>query len=343
MNKSILVFRLSSFGDLILSTAFLENLPSHFTVDWVISKEFKWVLEGHPRIRTLIVYDKKTKLKGWFQLLMKLKNNQYDAWFDLHVTLRTKFASLVAWFFGISWHSISKERFRHFAALIFKGKTPPEWKPTPYWVRFGKLARSLSHSSVTLRPPAFPQVLRFGQEAWLNWLIENKISAKKFAVAMPASRWDSKQWGVSRFLETMKQCPPDWIWVVVGRTTDRACVELVKQGRSSGLTILSLIDEPRFDLVAKIIQSSNVLLSNDTGFVHLAEALGTRVVAMFGPTHPVLGFGPWKPESKSMVAHVFCSPCSKDGRHCFRVWNRYACLRSHHLEEVVQAVTGEMK
>ncbi|MCP5916227.1 hypothetical protein NL317_29850, partial [Klebsiella pneumoniae] len=63
--KKVLVIRMSSLGDLILSTAFLENLPPDTVVDWVISSDFAFVLKNHPRIRRLIEFKKKRGLRGW--------------------------------------------------------------------------------------------------------------------------------------------------------------------------------------------------------------------------------------------------------------------------------------
>ena len=69
---------------------------------------------------------------------------------------------------------------------------------------------------------------------------------------------------------------------------------------------------------AHLIHASRLLISNDTGLVHLAEAIGKPVVQLFGPTHPGLGFGAWRQESKTLGAELWCRPCSKDGSTCFR-------------------------
>lgn len=340
MSRKILVFRLSSFGDLILATAFLSNLPESVQVDWVTSKEFEWVLKDHPRVHKLYSFDKKQGLVGWIKLVWKLAHEPYEAWVDLHVTLRTIVVRVIAFLKGISYLKISKQRLQHFAMLLFKTKTPQEWRPTPYWVRFAQLGSLWrKQRSVSLRPPEYALKNPMSDEQWLDWLIQHQISKAQYAVVMPASRWKSKEWGVDSFLTALQLSYPKWTWIVLGQAKDRASLDLVRQGRQQGLKIISLIEEKNTPLLVRILQDAQFLLSNDTGFVHLAEALGTPAVTLFGPTHPGLGFGPWRAESRAVTAPVFCTPCSKDGKRCFRFWEPYACWKSIRAQEVAKIIT----
>ena len=122
----LLVIRMSSLGDVILATAFLESLPIDTKVDWLISKEFAFILKGHPRIHHLIEYDKKSGFFGWIRLISTLAHQEYDARVDLHVTLRSQIARLVFhWYdlsseFWIPWKKISKQRVCFYGYLFFK-------------------------------------------------------------------------------------------------------------------------------------------------------------------------------------------------------------------------------
>jgi len=77
------------------------------------------------------------------------------------------------------------------------------------------------------------------------------------------------------------------------------------------------------------------LVSNDTGMVHFAEALGVPVVALFGPTSPFLGFAPHLERSRVVQAQLGCRPCSTDGALCYwRGEARYQCLKRIDVTEV---------
>src|SRR4051812_22847246 len=98
LQEKTLMLRLSSLGDVILSTSVLqvESIPPK--VDWVVASEFSEVLRGHPRIETLWCYDRTQKgnsklfggLKSWLLLARQLWEARYTQVFDLHRTLRTR-------------------------------------------------------------------------------------------------------------------------------------------------------------------------------------------------------------------------------------------------------------
>lgn len=156
----LLVIRMSSLGDVILATSFLESLPTGTIVDWVISKDFAFVLRGHPRIRNLIEFDKKTGIGGWFRLMKQLSQSDYDVKVDLHVTIRSLLARI---FFPGPWKSISKQRLNFYGYLIFKNLWPDEFRPHPLWKRFASVAESISKSlwvnSRSLKIPALRSVV----------------------------------------------------------------------------------------------------------------------------------------------------------------------------------------
>ncbi len=87
-----------------------------------------------------------------------------------------------------------------------------------------------------------------------------------------------------------------------------------------------------------MLERCDVLLTSDSGPMHVAEAVGTPVVAIFGPTHPFLGFAPVHPRSRVLSAGLPCSPCSLHGEgHC-----RYGSVRC--MEEIsVNAVVSELR
>ncbi len=346
----ILVIRLSSLGDVILATAFLENLPVDVKVDWMIAKEFAFALEGHPRIGKLWVYDKKSGLGGWIKLCRKVHASGYSIRVDLHRTIRSR---LAFWFFRlkdlsgvgarIPHVSISKQRLRHFLLLMLKGSCPHSWLPVPYWKRFASLGASLSASlnpvfAGSLLPPSWTSLLP-SPEQELRVLERYGLQSKQYLAVMPASRWSSKEWRVSGYVEVLSGLHRSrkWVPLVLGRKSDRPCVELVKSLREAGIPVAEALEEPEFQNTAVLLKHAISYLGSDTGLSHLAEAVGTPSRVIFGPTRPELGFGPWKPESHSISIQLSCAPCSKDGRNCFRVTDPYLCMRGLKTAQVEES------
>ena len=103
-------------------------------------------------------------------------------------------------------------------------------------------------------------------------------------------------------------------------------------------TFFQALEETDFGVTADLLKNAIAYIGGDTGLAHLSEAVGTPVVMIFGPTRPELGFGPWREKSVAVNSDVFCSPCSKDGRICFRITDPYACLSRISVDSVLVQV-----
>jgi heptosyltransferase-2 len=335
----LLVFRMSSLGDVILSTAFLESLPPEVQVDWVIAKEFAFVLKGHPRIRQLIEFDKKSGISGWMKLIRECSHRDYDVRVDLHVTIRSQMARLYFhWLdfsrgYWVPWKRISKQRFAFYGYLLFKKFWPESWRPEPFWKRFACLAASFSKDQKAgLKPPSMLHLPMDSHQA----LKKYDLQSKRYFVVMPSSRWTSKEWSTDGY---ERVCIDHFnraslIPVIMGRLSDRNSAALVRRLHQRGIPHRAILSEDDFSVTASLMKESAFYLGSDTGLAHLAEAVGTSAWMIFGPTRPDLGFGPWQASSGSIHSDVWCSPCSKDGRVCYRYRDRYACLKRITVDQV---------
>jgi heptosyltransferase-2 len=89
------------------------------------------------------------------------------------------------------------------------------------------------------------------------------------------------------------------------------------------------------------VASCDVALTNDSGLLHVAEACGVPVVALFGPTHPRLGFAPWRPVSTVLRVEIDCSPCDLHGpARCPRSHHR--CMKELSVERVREAILARL-
>ena len=94
--KKILIIRMSSIGDIVLSTSFLQSVKTKFPdsqIDFLIKSEFADIMRHHPLIDDLIILKKKTGLKGLIGLGKTLRRNDYDMVYDIHSVFRTRILS----------------------------------------------------------------------------------------------------------------------------------------------------------------------------------------------------------------------------------------------------------
>jgi ADP-heptose:LPS heptosyltransferase len=343
--RNILVFRLSSLGDVILSSAVLS--PDGFAgpVDWVIASEFAPVLRGHPGIRKLWEFDRASGLSGWLKLCDELGSQGYDEVLDLHGSLRTRVARVYFWLqsrCGAAWRKLPKARWRLYGLYLFRKKWPAAWRPEPLVVRFARFAgKSGARPRLTHLAglPAAREAFRSVAEA-----LRTSGSVSYFCV-MPGSKWAGKCWAASKYLEVCREVcgsaasaageAPSAasrgvrlkMPVVLGGLKDPGSQELVDLLTAAGIAHVSGVGKWDLTEAAGVLAGAEAYLGNDTGLAHLAEAVGVPALVVFGPTAPEMGFGPWREQSQSVgLESLGCRPCGKDGRRCYRLSRKYLCM-----------------
>jgi len=138
-------------------------------------------------------------------------------------------------------------------------------------------------------------------------------------IVAPGAGRATKRWPADRFREVVERLAAAGREVrVVGAEAERGLLAEVAAG--SARARVAAVADPG-ELPATIAGSS-VALVNDSGILHVAEACGVPVVAVFGPTHPRLGFGPLLPGSAVVRTGIACSPCDLHGPH--------RCPLGHH-------------
>ena len=159
--------------------------------------------------------------------------------------------------------------------------------------------------------------------------------ASRWILLQPGARWPNKRWPVEHFAGLIKQCStdlPDFRFAVLGGNADRelgAALAQAKPGRCLDLTGKLSLPE-----MIEWVRLGDVMVSNDTGPMHVAAALGKPVVALFGPTEP-RRTGPYGQRDRVFQAALPCVPCMKP--RCTYV-KPMECLRSLSPEPVALRV-----
>lgn len=146
MPERVLILRLSSLGDVILSLSILNDLPKIWEIDWLTSTEYESLVRGHPNLREAYFFNRSTGLRSWLRLVNQLAGNQYTLVVDLHSTLRTRLLQLIFLFINLSRRQktrfvrVRRYRFRRSLFLILKRFTPKVLRPGQRLVEIQRLA-----------------------------------------------------------------------------------------------------------------------------------------------------------------------------------------------------------
>ncbi|MBM4066843.1 MAG: hypothetical protein FJ266_14615 [Planctomycetes bacterium] len=164
-----------------------------------------------------------------------------------------------------------------------------------------------------------------------KFLNERVVDPKKLLVAMhPGSGSRQKCWAVDRYVELilwLKKEMDAQILLISGQADTGIVEELRAKVRDN----IILADQLPLPILAAIIKRSNLFVGNDSGITHLAAAVGTPAISVFGPTDP----GIWGPRGEQVRIHYKkspCSPCSFDTRrNCFS----QICLEGVTVKDVI--------
>ncbi len=311
----VLLIRFSSLGDVVLGTAAVEALAQDrpdAEVHVVTKPAFRAVFQGHPAVSKCLQWNPR---EGLGELARKIRREGYDWVVDLHATLRSRVLRLLVP--GPRWSVYRKGALRRrVAARLHR----PELLDETHVVdRYVAALRPLGIRAVRRLPRIYPgKTARTRADRLLR---EGGWDGRSPLVAMaPGARWATKAWPETRWRELAEEIRRmcRGVPVVVGGEEDR---ELAARVLDTGPGI-NLAGKTSIPETAAVLQRCTVLVTNDSAPLHVATAVGTRVVALFGPTVRGFGFFPLGPRDVVVELDLPCRPCSVHGNH--------RCPLGHH-------------
>lgn len=302
-----LVIQTSFLGDVILTTPLLAALGSHGPVDVVATPLGASLLTGHPAVRRLYTYEKRGADAG----LGALRR--------LATAVRAGDPSDVAYLAQGSVRSAILALVAGYRTRVGFDRSAGRWLYTrrvPYAADHHHALRLMSLAGVASSPndlPARPRLYpAAADEAAVDVLLANAgvHPADPLIALAPGSVWLTKRW--PWFPDLARLLPSDHRIVVVGSAADRelatAILAAVGARAIDATGALSLLGS------AALIGRARVLVTNDSAPLHMASAMNTPTVAVFGPTVPRFGFGPLADHRAiAEVAGLPCRPCHAHG------------------------------
>ncbi len=333
-----LVIQTAFLGDVVLTTPLLTALAvRHGPVDIVTTPAAAPLIETHPAVRQTISYDKRGADRGWDglrRLARGLREERYRRAYIPHRSLRSAALALLARIpsrigFAGTWSFLYTESRRkpaeghesdRFLALadVAPAAYPPQLRPTPIDV----------HAAADLLERA-----GIGYETPL--------------IAMaPGSIWGSKRWPY--YLELARQLSERADVVVVGGPDDVGLGDEIVRAAAGGegrRRVVNACGKLTLRQSAALIGRAALVVTNDSAPLHLATAMGTPVVAVFGSTVPEFGFGPLRAGDVSLgIDGLQCRPCSAHGPPACPL-GHHRCMRELTVDAVLAAIeeTGALR
>ncbi|MCD6334440.1 MAG: glycosyltransferase family 9 protein [Candidatus Latescibacteria bacterium] len=172
--------------------------------------------------------------------------------------------------------------------------------------------------------------------------IRNPKWKKGWAVGVaPGSIWPTKRWPLESFAQVTDRLMKIGVQVIlIGGVSDRAlCDEIARKTAHAPLVAAGRLTLRES---AALLARCDLLLSNDSAPVHIAAAMGTPVVALFGPTTPNLGFAPYGSGHTVLEVPLDCRPCGKHGgKRCPK--RHFRCMKNLASERVFGVIMAKLE
>lgn len=323
----ILIVRFSSIGDVVLTTPVLrcmaEQIPNA-EIHYITKKSFQSVLQNNPRINKLFTIEKSID-----EVLVELKQENYDVVIDLHKNIRTLSLKRKL---GVRSYSFPKLNFQKWLLVNFKKDKMPKAHVVDRYFEAVKeigVKQDQLHSEYYLQESDFVDTKeKFG------------LQAKSYVAIAIGAQFATKTLPVAKLVEIIKGI--DVPVVLLGGPTDveraNEIVELLGETKET----TNAVNGFSLNQSASIVSQAKVLLTHDTGLMHIATCFDVPIVSVWGNTVPALGMFPYYPESTDLfsiheVENLSCRPCSKIGyQSCPK--KHFNCMNFQDVEKIVEDV-----
>lgn len=288
--RKILVIKLKGIGDVVLSSISLDNLKINFPkaeIDFLTEPPSKPILENNKNIARILLFMKKEKFAG-IKLLFTVFSKKYDLVIDFYSNPRT---ALITFFSFAKYRAGFPYRGRKYAYNLFGPEERGKYHSAELHLQFLK--------SIGLDAP-FKDINIYLDRTVIEFsdaFFKDNFSPSDFVVGLsPSGGWDSKKCPPFKFVESalkISELYTDIKFLILWGPEDyNDAVEIF-----NGLKNISLL-APSTSVAesAALMKKCNIIISNDSGPMHIAAALGTPILAFFGPTDPLMQ-GPFSTNS----------------------------------------------
>lgn len=328
----ILVIRFSSLGDLVLLTPLLKAVKvgcPDGEIHLVCKEQYAELFKENRNIDRLFTI-RNGKPGELIRLFGRLRKERYDTIIDAHNVIRSNllYRTLKA------HRKVQLQKDQLKKTLLIKKKRNLFDGVTSLSARYLELAGLLgvpireTSTELTIPKKAAERIETIVEEAGLD--------GKTLIAIAPGARWETKRWPLPLYRNLVTGLVAlGYGIVLIGSLDDTEPADAITEGIEA--QTLNLIGRCSILETAAVLKDCSVLVTNDSAPLHIAEAVGTPVVALFGPTVREFGYFPRLPRSIALEIPLDCRPCSRNGsRRC--PLGTKECLTGIPPERIVESV-----
>jgi len=338
MFEKILIIQTAFPGDVILTLPLLQVLKKNYPeskIDFLCIPAASVLLKNNPYVNDVIVYDKRNSDTGSFiSLVRSLRAGKYDLIISPHRSFRSAFISRLSSAKKTISFDRSSMSFLYDEKVIYKKD-------------FHEILRNLSlleplgiRSDKIIRPELF--IGKEETDAADKFFLESGINQNdKIICIAPGSVWFTKRFPKEKFVKVCDLLQSSGAKIILtGGKSDKDLSRYIISN-SENKNITDAVGKFSFLESAELIRRASHLVTNDSAPLHIANAVGTKVIAVFGATVPGFGFYPYGEEDIVIETKgLKCRPCSIHGGNECPV-KTFECMMDIKEDRIVASVWGK--
>ena len=329
----ILIIRFSSLGDILLTTPSLKLIRDqypHAEITYVTKQKFSEALIFNSNIDHLQLLNKQS-LFSFVKEIQPNRKDKIDIVIDFHNSLRSRILTLL-----LSTNKVVRFKKKYIARwlLVFLKINVLRNMPS-IALQYMQVLKKLS-----ITPKQLPVQIYHSKP---DIIFPYK---KLYITIAPGATWYTKTWPIEYFINlTNKILNSTQVNIVfLGGKNEISIKKIIEKNYQNNDRVYDFIDTLNINETAYMISQSKILITNDSGLMHIASVFSTKIVALFLSTVPEFGFGPFcSPNNFTIISHSLkCKPCNHKGLNKCKT-KKFECAHKITVDEVYSKVENYYK
>ena len=334
--RRILIIKPSSLGDIVHALPAVSALRATYPsaqITWLVKRQWAEILDGNPDVDEVLAVD--FRVSEWLSIIARLRRSRFDVAIDLQGLMRSGLLTFLSGAPERVGFAAGREGspFFYTQRVKLSSEEPRDWRLFPMHAVERNLMVA-AHLGADIRHVRFHLPSLASDEKEIEaWLQEAGVQQSDRLIAIaPVDRLGVRSWPLDRFVSVaaaLSQLPNVRIALICA-PTERWVVEKFRQ--PVGNKLVNVVGKTRIRQLGVLLRRMRLLIVNDSAPMHIAAAVGTPVLWLFGPSSPS-HHGPLGDGHAVLRTDIPCSPC---GRSICINPNHLECFTSITVEDVVQ-------
>ena len=342
----ILILKLGSLGDVVHTMPLVNILRMKYPdarIGWAVEKKCFSLIENHPSVDEVIVFERERSIKtiiSFIKFICKIRDKKYDIIIDLQGNLKGGIITFLSGCRRRMGFKRGSSRVEAISTLFTNRKISENGSHIiERNIGFARELANINDTGCTENSQetgtndsdiSFKVQVKESAKRYVDDFLKSKnVYDKRLVIMHPGVTWETKRWPIENYAHLSNEIPKTFPGTAIMITAGPGEEELAEKCRN-GDTIIA--NQMNLSQLTALLSKCELFIGSDTGPLHLAAALGKRVIGLYGPTDPARN-GPYGERNFALQVEIPCSNCWR--KKCRSI----KCMKEIKVSDVMDKVT----